>query len=160
MCRTQELVDLSPWSLLYASRTDETAAEGTPPLHEGLTITNVALGCHCRSRCGVGAPHLSLFEAPELHDGGKRSIASAMCSLGYLIHFLIVGRPRGEPVARSHSKNSNDSQASRGVEQISVDAELAIAGLTRTDPLARLSPAAFLRCAWLSTGVELSVSSK
>ena len=73
--KSVEAVNLSPWSLLYASEDD--AASATGALHEGVMITNVGLGCHCRRNCAQAAPHLALFEAPELRDGSRRGHAGS-----------------------------------------------------------------------------------
>ena len=175
-----ESVDLAPWSLLYpstsgpdaataataSSATASAAAGDTLPLHEGLTITNVCLGCHSRHKCAFAAPHLTSFEAPELRQGGSRSIASAMCTLGFVLHLLLAGTLRHEPAASSASEGTGGGGSPskkappKGLEHISVDAELAIAGLTRADPSARLSPAAFLRCAWIVDGDAAAAAAK
>ena len=180
-----ESVDLSPWSLLYppspgpAASTSAAAssatvsggtAAATPPLHENLSITNVCLGCHSRHKCAFASPHLTTFEAPELRDGANRTIASAMCTLGYVLHLLLAGSPRHDPTGGGASAGAGGAGSGggspskkappKGLEHISVDAELAIAGLTRADPSARFSPAAFLRCAWLVEGDAAAAAAK
>lgn len=86
-----EWVDLSPWSLLYSE--PPTATEGRGLLCRGLTITNVCFGCHPRSGQQMGSPLGAVFEAPELcgERQGRRSIASAMYTLGYVLHLLLTG---------------------------------------------------------------------
>ena len=81
-----------------------------------------------------------------MREGGASSIASACCTLGYVLHFLLTGSLRhgsGAPL-RAGEKPS-------GVERISVDAEIAISGLTKADPDSRLGPAGFLRTTWASS---------
>eukprot|EP00966_Prymnesium_polylepis_P277330 6407983-Prymnesium_polylepis.1 len=61
-----------------------------------------------------------------------------------------AGSPRANGAAPKES--SSRRQPSRGLEHISVDAEIAVAGLTRADPAMRMSAAAFLRCDWIQRG--------
>lgn len=100
-------------------------------------------------------PHCSILPT-QVREGAPRSIASALCTLGYILHFLLTGCLH--PDSGAPLQEGGDSSSAK---RISVDAALAIAGLTKADPAQRLDPSEFLKTAWLSSSqVHINQSDK
>lgn len=177
LCQLSELrvrrVDVSPWTLLYptAARLGPYAAldESEWPcsgcgsrsnwhperpellLHEGLTITNAPL---CGESYSVSSP-LRLrdaFVAPEVLQGEPHTAASAMFTLGCVLHLLL----RGEPPPRTGGSTSVGSGSALLLgsdtlgETFSPEAAEVIDCLLRVSPHERMDARTFVRSSWVS----------